>query len=124
MIKKIAIYNLLTFCFSFAHIISSMVFFKRDLPFVLNIYVFLLPINSLFFIFSLFTRIKSKYTPYIYILCSTMKLFFSIFVFFYSIIDCYGGVSSSSFSLLLKAFIHFIFSYFVILFFKVIFLLN
>ncbi|BAM99835.1 hypothetical protein BPAA_625 [Blattabacterium cuenoti BPAA] len=121
MIKKIAIYNLLIFCFSLAHIISSTIFFKTDLPFVLKIYVFLFPVNSLFSIFSLFTRKKSKNTPYIYILCSTMKLFFSIFVFFYSIIDCYGV---SNFSLLLKSFIHFIFSYFMILFFRVIFLLN
>ncbi len=121
MIKKIAVYNLFTFCFSLAHIISSTVFFKTYLPFVFKIYIFLFPINSFFFIFSLFTKHKSKYAPYIYILCSTMKLFFSIFVFFYSIIDCYGG---AYLFFLLKAFIHFIFSYFVILFFKVLFLIK
>ncbi len=118
MIKKIAVYNLLTFCFSLVHIISSTIFFKTYLPFVFKIYVFLFPVNSFFFICSLLTRNKSKYTPYIYILCSTMKLFFSILVFFYSIIDC------SEEAILLKAFIHFIFSYFVILFFKVLFLIK
>ncbi len=121
MIKKIAVYNLLTFCFSLAHIISSTFFFKTYLPFVFKIYVFLFPVNSFFFIFSLFTRNQSKYAPYIYILCSTMKLFFSIFVFFYSIIDCYG---ETNLFFLLKAFIHFIFSYFVILFLKVLFLIK
>ncbi len=120
MIKKIVVYNLLTFCFSLAHIISSTIFFKTYLPFIFKIYVFLFPVNSFFFIFSLFTRNQSKYA-FIYILCSTIKLFFSIFVFFYSIIDCYG---EAHLFLLLKAFIHFIFSYFVILFFKVLFLIK
>ncbi|BBA17477.1 hypothetical protein STAT_572 [Blattabacterium cuenoti STAT] len=122
MIKKIAMYNLFTFFFSLVHIIYNTIFFKIYLPFILKIYIFLFPINSLFFMSYLFIKQKNKYiSPYVYMLCSTMKLFFSIFVFFYSIIDCYG-VSHLSF--LLKAFIHFIFSYFMILIFRVIFLLN
>ncbi len=121
MIKKIVVYNLFTFFFGLIHIIFSVVFFKKDFPFVCKTYAFLLPVNSLFFIFYLCVTKKYKYTTYIYILCNAMKLFFSIFVFFYSIIYCYD---LANLSLLLKAFIHFIFSYFMILFFRVIFLLN
>ncbi len=121
MIKKIMMYNLFTFFFSLVHLIYSIIFFKKDFPFILKIYVFLLPVNNFLFLFYLFTKRKYKHTTYIYVLCSTVKLFFSISIFFYLIIDYYGV---SNFSLLLKALIHFIFSYFMILFFRIIFLLN
>ncbi len=121
MIKKIVMYNFFTFFFSLAHLIYSILFFKKYFPLILKIYVFLLPVNNLFFLFYLFTKKKYKYSTYIYVLCSMLKLFFSIYVFFYSIINYY---SILDFSLLLKALIHFIFSYFMILFFIIIFLLN
>ncbi len=121
MIKKIAIYNLFTFFFSLIHVIFSALCFKTVFPFILKIYVFLLPVNGLFFIVYLFVKNKYKNITSIYILCSIMKLFFSIFIFFCSIIDCNA---LSNLSLLFKALIHFIFSYFMILFFKVILLLN
>ncbi len=121
MIRKIVAYNLFTFFFSLVHIIFTSIFFKMDFSFILKIYVFLFPVNSFFFLFCLFIKNKYKYTTYIYILCGTIKLFFSIFIFFHSIINSYN-VSNLSF--LLKALIHFILSYFMILFFRVIFLLS
>ncbi|AFJ90988.1 hypothetical protein BGIGA_561 [Blattabacterium sp. (Blaberus giganteus)] len=124
MIKKIAIYNLFTFFFSLIHMIFSIFFFKIYFIFILKIYVFSFPVNSLFFLFCLFTtKNRCKFTTYIYMLCDTMRLFFSVLIFFYSIFDSYD-LSNFSSSFLLKALIHFIFSYFMTLFFRVIFLLN
>jgi|GEM_PF-6743959 hypothetical protein len=117
MVKKIITYNLFTFIFSFIHIIISTIIFEIDFTFIFKIYTYLLPINSLFF----FICNKYKHIHVTYILCNIITLFFSIFIFFYLIIDCYSVINSL---LLWKALIHFMFSYFVILFFRVIFLLN
>ncbi len=120
MIKKIATYNLFTFFFSLIHIMFCTFFVKDSFSFTLKIYIFLLPINSLFFLFLLRNKKnKCKYTTHVYILCVIMRLFFSIFIFFYLI-----TYDVSNISFFLKYLIHFIFSYFMIVFFNIIFLLN
>ncbi len=118
MIKKIIGYNFFTFFFSLIHVIFSAVFFRKNFFFILRIYIFLLPFSSfLFFICLLASIKKSKLTVYIYVLCGIIKLFFGVFVFFCLMIEY------DDFSSLLKTFANFIFSYFMILFFRIFFLL-
>ncbi|AWU39651.1 hypothetical protein DM808_00315 [Blattabacterium punctulatus] len=113
-LKKTIIYNFLTFFFSFIHIIIWNFFFYEKNFFLLKIYIFLFPISSFFFFFYLLTI--NKRTD-LYIIFSILQLFCSIYIFFYLIIE-YNLLNS------IITIINFIFSYFMILFFKTIILIN
>ncbi len=116
MIKKIILYNCLTVCFASIHIIvSNLIFFEKDFS-LLKIYIFLLPISSFFFYFSLFTITKKPNIAIsIYIIGGIMKLFLSIYIFFYFILEYLN---------LFKNLLDFVFSYFMILFFRTFFLMK
>ncbi len=116
MRKKIIGYNFFTFFFSLIHVIFSAFFFRIDFLVILRIYIFLLPFSSFLFFLCLLASIK-KYKLTVYVLCSIIKLFFGVFVFVYLMIE-YDYFSNS-----LRAFANFIFSYFMILFFRIVFLL-
>ncbi|AWU42451.1 hypothetical protein DM811_00320 [Blattabacterium punctulatus] len=113
-LKKTITYNFLTFFFSFIHIIIWNFFFYEKNFFLLKIYIFLFPISSFFFFFYLLTI--NKRTD-LYIIFSILQLFCSIYIFFYLIIE-YNLLNS------IPTIINFIFSYFMILFFKTIILIN
>ncbi|AWU44645.1 hypothetical protein DM803_00320 [Blattabacterium punctulatus] len=113
-LKKTITYNFLTFFFSFIHIIIWNFFFYEKNFFLLKIYIFLFPISSFFFFFYLLTI--NKRTD-LYIIFSILQLFCSIYIFFYLTIE-YNLLNS------IPTIINFIFSYFIILFFKTIILIN
>ncbi len=118
MRKKIIGYNSFTLFFSLMHVIFNAVFFRMDFFFILRIYIFLLPFSSfLFFICLLASIKKTKLTVCVYLLCGTIKLFFCVFIFVFLMIEY------DDFSNLLTAFANFTFSYFMILFFRIFFLL-
>lgn len=115
MIKKIILYNLLTVFFACIHIVSNFLFFEKDF-YLLKIYIFLLPFSSFFFFFSLFTITKKpNVAVFIYIIGGIIKFFFSICVFFYFILEYLN---------IFKTLLDFVFSYFMILFFRTFFLMK
>ncbi len=116
MIKKIILYNCLTVFFACIHIVSNFIFFEKDFS-LLKIYIFLLPVSSFFFYFSLFTITKKpNIAVSIYIIIGVIiKLFLSIYVFFYFILEYLN---------LFKNLLDFVFSYFMILFFRTFFLMK
>ncbi|ACY40098.1 hypothetical protein BLBBGE_065 [Blattabacterium sp. (Blattella germanica) str. Bge] len=119
MRKKIIGYNFYTFFFSLIHIILSILFFRKDFLFILKTYIFLLPFSSFLFFICLFASInKSKRTTCIYVLCGIIKLFFGIFIFIILMIE-YDDFSNF---FLLRIFCNFVLSYFMILFFRTLFL--
>ncbi len=89
-------------------------FFYEKNFFLLKIYIFLFPISSFFFFFYLLTI--NKRTD-LYIIFSILQLFCGIYIFFYLIIE-YNLLNS------IQTIINFIFSYFMLLFFKTIILIN
>ncbi len=114
MIKKIILYNCLTVFFACIHIVSNLIFFEKDF-FLLKIYIFLLPVSSFFFYFSLFTITKKANIAVSIYIGVIIKLFLSIYVFFYFILEYLN---------LFKNLLDFVFSYFMILFFRTFFLMK
>ncbi len=108
MIKKIIGYHVFTYFIAFLHIFIGIL--KKEF-FILKIYVFLLPISSLYLLIYLFFSIRY------YIFYSFVKLLLFVILFFY--LYNHNNIVTI---LSKKIFIaNFIFSYFITLFFKVLF---
>jgi len=102
----------------FIHIICNF-FYEKDFPYFIIGYIFLFLINSFFYYFFFIKNKKLKpiLTISIYVIETILKLFFSISFLFYLIMKY--DISNMFITL-----VNFVFSYFLILFFKIILLLN
>lgn len=109
MIKNIIRYYIFTYFISFLHIFIGIL--NKEF-FILKIYVFLLPISSLFLFFYLFFSIRY----YIFYYFVKLLIFVILFFYLYNNDDIKTILSK-------KIFIaNFICSYFITLFFKVLFI--
>ncbi len=115
IIKKFKLVVFFSFIL-FIHIICNF-FYERDFSYFIIGYVFLFLINSFFLLFFFIFNKKPRSIISLYVIETILKLFFSIFFLFYLIMKY-------DISNMFVTFINFVFSYFLVLFFKIILLLN